>query len=503
MRLIKSMTKAEKRAFKLYARRQGGKDETLFVKLFDALDKQRQYDEQVIFQKVPEIKPSQLSNLKRHLYRQLLTSLRLIHTPRNPDMEMREQLDFARVLYNKGHYPQALKILERLRALAQERNLLLLQLEVAEMEKMINSRHVSTRIVHEASALMERTDELSRSLAHSVRYSNLALQLQSFFLTTGPVRNEAEAAKVIRLFRGQLPSEPFEQLSFFEKVQYCQCHAYYHYVLQQFVQHYRYCRQWVDLFEGHPVMQAYDPELYLRGIHHLLNALFYAADGRRHGMVLRKLERFLLREAETFDTNLEVQAFVFLYTAKLNKHFMEGTFTEGLYLVPELEEKLSIYADYLDHHRLLTFWYKMACLYFGAADYGRALDYLNAIINYKAGNLFTDLQCYARILHLIVHYELGHFNLLEYLVKSVYRFLGKMQDLNAVQREILQFLKTEIRTPPHELRKAFEQLRTHLQALKAHPYEARAFLYLDIESWLESKIRRVPVQAVIRERYKC
>lgn len=501
VRLIESMTKAEKRAFKLYACRQGGKDEALFVKLFDAIDTQRQYDEKAILQKVPGIKPTQLSNLKRHLYRQLLTSLRLIHAPRNPDIEIREQLDFARVLYNKGHYAQAIKILERLESLARERNLLLLHLEVVEMEKMINSRHVSPRIIEQASDLMARSGRLSRSVEQSVRYSNLALQLYGLLLKTGPVRNEKEADYVTRLFHSQLPSESFEKLTFFEKVQYCQCYALYHYILQQFPLHYRYSRMWVDLFDEQPAMQGYDPELYLRGLHNLLNALFYAADTQRHSEVLRRLERFLLQQAENFDTNLEVQAFVFLYTAKLNKHFMEGTFSEGLYLIPELEGKLTQYANQLDNHRLLTFWYKMGCLYFGAADFGRSIDYLNNIINYKAGNLFGDLQCYARILHLIAHYELGHFNLLEYLVKSVYRFLGKMEDLNAVQRQILHFLKTEIRTPPNQLQKAFEQLRSKLVMLRKHPYEARAFLYLDILSWLDSKIRGVPVQQVIRERF--
>ncbi len=39
--LVRSMTKAEKRAFKLYARRSGGAEGNLkFVRLFDLLDEQ-------------------------------------------------------------------------------------------------------------------------------------------------------------------------------------------------------------------------------------------------------------------------------------------------------------------------------------------------------------------------------------------------------------------------------------------------------------------------------
>ena len=53
----------------------------------------------------------------------------------------------------------------------------------------------------------------------------------------------------------------------------------------------------------------------------------------------------------------------------INKHFIEGSFTEGLKLVPDIEEKLKEYEIYLDRHRILVFYYKIACLYFGSGDY--------------------------------------------------------------------------------------------------------------------------------------
>jgi hypothetical protein len=59
----------------------------------------------------------------------------------------------------------------------------------------------------------------------------------------------------------------------------------------------------------------------------------------------------------------------------------------------------------------LVFYYKIASLYFGSGDNEKAIDYLNKIINEKA-DLRTDLQCYSRLLHLIAHYELGNFELL-------------------------------------------------------------------------------------------
>jgi tetratricopeptide (TPR) repeat protein len=70
----------------------------------------------------------------------------------------------------------------------------------------------------------------------------------------------------------------------------------------------------------------------------------------------------------------------------------------------------------MDRHRILVFYYKIASLYFGSGDFDKSIDYLNKIINWKV-DLRTDLQCYARLLHLIAHYELGNFDLLEYLIE--------------------------------------------------------------------------------------
>ena len=44
-RLIKTMTKSEKRSFKLYVNRIGGTETAKFIQLFDVLDKQKAYDE--------------------------------------------------------------------------------------------------------------------------------------------------------------------------------------------------------------------------------------------------------------------------------------------------------------------------------------------------------------------------------------------------------------------------------------------------------------------------
>ena len=109
--LIKSLSKSEKRQFKLYVGRLGVNTDAKFLALFTLLDKMRRYDERQILES-GIVKKAQLSNLKAHLYKQLLVSLRLNPAHQTMRLQLREQLDFATILYQKGLYKQSLKLLK-------------------------------------------------------------------------------------------------------------------------------------------------------------------------------------------------------------------------------------------------------------------------------------------------------------------------------------------------------------------------------------------------------
>ena len=101
-----------------------------------------------------------------------------------------------------------------------------------------------------------------------------------------------------------------------------------------------------------------------------------------------------------------------------------------------------------------------------------------------------DLMCFARILCLIAHYELGKDFYLETQLKNTYKFLIKMNDLHEVQKEIIRFLRNLNSIYPSDIKKEFIKMKERFIELEQNTYEKRAFLYLDIISWLESKIKQ-------------
>lgn len=263
---------------------------------------------------------------------------------------------------------------------------------------------------------------------------------------------------------------------------------------------YRYSWRWVQLFREAPDLKLLHAPLYLKGLHNLLNALFNVLYYEKFEEILTELKNLPAEYNISENTNMQSLYYLFWYNHLIKKHFLEGTFREGLNIVPDLVQLINEERYNWDDHRIMLFYYRIACLYFGSGDNANAIEYLNMIINQKNPDYRADIQCFSRILNLIAHFELGNAQLVEYQVKSVYRFLSKMEELQAVQQEIFRF----VRRTPHmrrtELRQEFILLKEKLLRLQSDPYEKRAFLYLDIISWLESKIENRPLQDIIYEK---
>ncbi len=495
--LVKSLEKGEKRNFKLYVKRNSASADLKIIQLFEALDKMKDYDEEELLRKNETLQKQQLSNLKAHLYDQILASLRIVKQNENIDLQIHEQLDHAKILYNKGLYLQSLRLLEKIKTLTKQNNQVTYLLQVLFLEKKIEALHITRSMQDRAQQLSEEINEANKRLRLIAQCSNLSLQLYSWYIQHGHARDEQDRITLEALMQDPVLEEVKSSEGFYEKLYRYQCYCWYGFINQDFLMHYRYAQKWVDLFDKEEGMKQIETAQYIKGLHNLISAHFDLKNIDKFKETIAVLEQYSNTNIVLNNKNNLIQSFVYLYIAKINQHFLEGTFSEGLKMIPTMEQKLKEIELYMDSHRVLVFYYKIACLYFGAGNAEKTIDYLNRIIHWKV-NLRDDLQCYARLLHLIAHYELGNNEVVAYLSKSVYRFMAKMKNLGAVEEVLFNFLRSSIQLGG---KPAFDNLLATLQPLEKNKLESRAFMYLDIISWLESKIQNKDVQTVIKEKF--
>jgi len=497
--LVKSLSKSEKRQFKLYAGRLGGNSEKNFMALFSVLDKLEDFDEKQILLKT-NIKKQQLSNSKAHLYRQILVSLKLNPFHQNTKMQIREQLDFATILYNKGLHKQSLKVLDKAKnvALANEEHNL--AYEIVELEKIVESQYITRSMSTRADDLVTQSKELSERTVLLSKLSNLSLQLYSKLLKKGYVRTDEDFEEIKTYFLSTLPEYDFSTLGIKEKLYLYKAFLWYNFITQDFVSCYKYAQKWVDLFYYNPKMKKSNPVFYLKGINYLLESLFLIQHITKFKSTLYYLEDELKNHNFLLNENTESLAFLYLYLNKINLYFLEGNFNKGINLIPEVLDGIESYKRKIDEHHIMVFYYKFASLYFGDSQYEKCIFYLEKIIKNKNLKMREDLLCFSRILNLVAHYEAGLDQNLDALIKSTYKFLIKMNELHLVQQKFITFLRSLSNIYPHELKSAFINLHKELKVFENHPYEKRSFMYLDIISWLESKIENVSVESIVRKK---
>ena len=499
--LVKSLSKSEKRQFKLYVGRLGVNEDSKFLMLFNILDKLSAYDESIILKK-GIVKKQQLSNLKAHLYKQILISLRLNPSHQNIRIQIREQLDFATILYHKGLYKQSLKILDKAKTLAianEEKNI---AYEIVELEKVIESQYITRSISNRADELTIQAKELSLQNVLSSKLSNLSLQLYGHFLKTGYVKNDTENKRITKYFNDRLPEYDINNLGFREKLWVYKAYLWYSFLTLDFLSCYKYASKWVALFYENKHMITLNPVFFLRGNHYLLEALFYLRHYDKFKETLEKFEAITIEKWFPIDDNINGLTFLYIYNNKFNLHFIEGSFNEGLPLIDEVLERLRDCQDRIDEHHIMVFYYKIASMYFGAGENKKCILYLEKIISNKSLQMREDLLCFSRILNLVAHYEAGLDYNLDVLIRSTYKFLIKMEDLYEVQKEFIKFLRGLGDIYPQDVKNEFIKLHKKLKEYEEDQYQSRAFLYLDIISWLESKIENRPIGDVIRGKFK-
>src|SRR5882762_8847799 len=194
--LVKSLRKSEKRNFKLYVKRNSAGEKLKITQLFDALDKMNEYDEAELLKKNKSIKKQQLSNTKALLYRQILSSLRLIRNENNIDIQLHEQLDHARILYNQGLYLQSLKMLDRIKEHAKEYNQVTYVLQALLFEQKIEALHITRSMRDRADQLAAEVDDVNYRLSLVGSLSNLSLELYSWYIRHGHARNDKDEKSV-------------------------------------------------------------------------------------------------------------------------------------------------------------------------------------------------------------------------------------------------------------------------------------------------------------------
>ena len=203
--LIQSLTKSEKRFFKLHSALQSG--EKNYLRIFDAVDKQKAYDEEAIkkqFAKETFIRhfPSE----KNHLYKLVLKALRAYHAESSVTGVLKQHINNIEILFSKALYAEATKILHRAKKVAADHERFYYWFELLSWEKMlIEEAYQSGNFTSDLDALIKEEGKVLLKLQNLAVYNVLYAKVNYVFRSGGYVRTDEEHAIVEEISDQWLP----------------------------------------------------------------------------------------------------------------------------------------------------------------------------------------------------------------------------------------------------------------------------------------------------------
>jgi hypothetical protein len=496
-KLIKSLSKSEKGYFKKYANFHVRNEQNNYTKIFDAIDLQKEYDEKKIIKKFKNERfINQFAVAKNYLYEMILESLEAYH--KNSTTEIRSILNRIEILVDKGLYSQAKKLLKKAKEMAIVHEKLTYIPEINLMEQSIYRMHYDVGVLRDNSDnLIEEIEVCAMKIKNMAEYESLKNRLYVQRIEMGVLRNEKEIQSYDWLLRSPLLKNDKQALSINAKILYYELFASYYNYTEDSEKCYEFSSRLIRLIEENKkVIET--------------NVNFPTQFLYRHSIQCYNMGKYhealeYISKMEVLKVKSDVQRLNNLlkaYNTKLNVYFRMGNMKKCMQLIPEIELLLEKNKDADKLLKEIIYW-QITSLLMISEQYKLALKWLVKANIAEDSNLRQDLECIGRIMEIVLHYELGKSDVMEYRIKSTYRFLASKQKMYQLEKIILTSIRKLINVnSKEESIQFFRQLKSSLEPIVKDPLESRFLVYFDIMSWLESKIEKKKFEEVVKSKLK-
>ncbi|MDZ4751882.1 MAG: hypothetical protein SGI87_09730 [Flavobacteriales bacterium] len=488
-RLIKSLSKAEKRYFKVFSSRHVIGDKNNYQVLFDAIDKQDEYDEPALMKKFKNKSLiHRFSISKNRLYAAILKSLDSFHSNSSSEAQLHRQLHWVEILYQKSLYDQGLKQLHSAKKLAEKHEKYTILAEIAKWEKLLIEKDNYESLDAKGIQDLHRQDiVLSHHMSTYNELWNIKSHIFLMLYTQGKVRSEDELKKYLSIMDGLAAGVNSGKASS-ENI-YLLNHIYsaYHFGLGEYPECYPYLLKNLKLIESKPHLFDEEPNIYLSV---LTNAIYVGMRLNKWDesqKYLDKLRKLPLKLQGRVNEDLEIRMFTIIKSTELTLYTQSGLFEEGLKIIPEIEEGLFKYEDHISSVRKAHFFFNIAVIYFGLEKYHEALKWINQLLNNVEIDKSRDIHCMAQILNMVIHLELGNKSLLPFALRSAQRFLETRKKVYRFETIMLQFINEVLKKREKPNTDLYHELSEKLLELKTDAFERRVYEYFDFLAWAKSK----------------
>lgn len=465
-----------------------------YIRLFDAIGNQSQYNEEKIkkqFRSETFIK--YLPSEKNYLFSLIQKSLRQYHSQTNIDVTIKELLIDAEVLHEKSLYPQCRKVLAKTKKLAYKYERFVFIPEIIRIESRLYDMSSMDELADEERSALKKMETINQLRVISNKVARLVASAHH-------LRKESELAEFDKILSNEILSDEDKADSFTAKIYFFYINGVCYEMKGDLERSYEYRKRFVEITEANPQWMEIHVKNYLPALNNLAISQMELKKFDAMSDTIYKI-RSIGTDKKKISEDIQLSVFIFSSILEMNYCLKIGELENGIYAAKEAEAGSKKFSGKIHKQYEIVLHNSMKHIYFGAGDLKKSLLWSNKVINESSPNIREDIQGMARIFNLILHYELGNTDALEYFIKSTYRFLLKRQRLYKVESIVLNYLRKNVNLfSQKEILESFQKLHEELLPLAKDTFEKKAFEEFDIISWLESKIEKKSFGEIVRRK---
>ncbi len=495
-KLVKSMNAGEKNFFRRYAEMHSAGKDSYYMAVFSAVDrlakKFNDYDEKELKKNFSENIQKQFPVIKINLYNLILRAMNIYHHENKPENKIKELLENYSILYSKTLYSQCESILKKAKKIARDNELFndLLFLLRSERTLKRDSQSIG-EFAKTAQEIFEEEQEIIEKLRNLSEFDNLtskAMQIVRKYLLDIPRDNPA-LDEIKNILDNPLLKDEKLALTYNTKTYFYSVRASLSWKIGNFREGYLSSFKLVEFIESDFDKLRGRYNQYTIALNNLLT--YQTALGKyiEALLTLNKLKNMENKFKGKLSEANKFRIFILSSIEGINLAKAMGNKKIGLETVEYVNNGFRKYGSKVAPYHKLLICFGISVFYFFIRDFVASLKWVSKIINLPKIDVGFDLQCAARILNLLIQYELNNIDALEHLTRSTQNFIGK-REFYRFEILIIEFFKNVIKlNSSADTEFLYRKLKDDTSVLLANPDEKNIIENLEMPLWIESKIQ--------------
>lgn len=466
----------------------------VYMDLFNSIYNMGEYDKLLLPGKF-KIKKNdhQLPAYTNYLFTNILDALKNYNARKSIDSEISHLLNETDLLFSKGLYAEAQKIIYKAKALANTFERWVLLLEAIDLEEKLARSNkfptaLGTMIKNSHAERIKTLDKIKVSAEYNWLHNRIA---QVVYKISRYGKRKMDQTEMEKVMRHPLLTNENNAITLSDKYTFYFIHALYHYykLKPDFKIYILFTLKRKKLLENKTEWASQDSGRYLAVIQNLESHYTHTYNTKGCDKLIEDLQKMPDLFGERIQEKDEARRRAMLQGIQIERCLISGTFDIWSKKLKGKEAEWEKVFAKVGRMDVLVFYDNMRLLFFATKDYKRALMYNNMVNNDHLSKQVPDLYATSIIWDIIIHFELKNFKLADIRTKQAFHILKDIDKLNGFEKIFLTNIQTVLtakKEGKQRIKKYFFDFQKKLFKLKRNSGEALKLEHISCIAWVSA-----------------